>query len=217
MNFDVVCYGKTLGGGLPCGVICGPKHFLNRVTNDSPLKKAIVIGTFSNHPMVMSTMSHFLDWTDTKDCKSKYERINTLTTTWVSDTNKAMEKKKYPIHLIHVGSVWGIRYTKPGRYHWMLQFFILDQGIKLSSIGTGRMNLNLDTTKDELNNLTEKLMTACERMVQGGWWNGDATIQTSGQIFKALAIDAVKEMYRRFTQNVLNIISKKSKGRKKET
>ena len=31
---DIVCYGKTLGGGLPCGVICGPARLLRRSPAD---------------------------------------------------------------------------------------------------------------------------------------------------------------------------------------
>ena len=50
----------------------------------------------------------------------------------------------------------------------MLQFFILNEGIKLSSIGTGRMNLSLETTDEELETLTFKLLSACEKMVDGG-------------------------------------------------
>ena len=206
VDFDVVCYGKTLGGGLPCGVIAGPKHFLNRSTNDSPLKKAIVIGTFSNHPMVMSTMSHFLDWTDTNDCKKAYATINEKTATFVKQLNVKMVAKQYPLHLVNVGSVWGIRYTKPGRYHWMLQFFILNEGIKLSSIGTGRMNLSLETTDEELETLTFKLLSACEKMVDGGWWNEQAKIKTTPQIFQAIGKDVAKEWFRRIKKAVMGMV-----------
>lgn len=41
---DMVCYGKTLGGGLPCGVICGSKRLMNTSSNRSALSKALVIG-----------------------------------------------------------------------------------------------------------------------------------------------------------------------------
>jgi glutamate-1-semialdehyde 2,1-aminomutase len=192
---------------LPCGVIAGSSKFLNRSTIDSPLKKAIVIGTFSNHPMVMSTMSQFLDWTDSNDSKKAYDRINTETSKWISSCNFLFASKKYPVHLVHVGSVWGIRYTCPGRYHWMLQFFILDEGIKLSSIGTGRMNFSLETTAEEFATLREKIMAACQKMVDGGWWNEDASVKTTKDIFKCIVSDVARELFRRtimFSSNILN-------------
>ena len=117
--------------------------------------------------------------------------------------NASFESKGYPLHLVNVGSVWGIRYTVAGRYHWMFQAFILDQGIKLSSIGTGRMNLSLETTPEEFKTLTGKLMAACERMVEGGWWNEAAEVKTTKDIFKVIAKDVVKELFRRLKRHVL--------------
>ncbi len=202
-----MCYGKTLGGGLPCGVICGSARYMNRSNNDSPLQKAIVIGTFSNHPMVMSTMSQFLDWTDTNGCSAGYTRINAMTTKWVQTCNAALHVKNYPLYLISVGSVWGIRYTTPGRYHWMLQYFILNEGIKLSSIGSGRMNLRLETTPEELVTLTNKLLAACKQMADGGWWNKAATIKTTGAIYKALAKDVGTELFRRAKLQLSSVVA----------
>ena len=197
-NADVVCYGKTLGGGLPCGVICGPSKFLRRSGGESPLKKAIVIGTFSSHPVVMATMDQFLNWTGEGDekmaleCSAKYKRINSLANSWVAKSNSLFEKESMPIRLVNVGSIWGIRYNVAGRYHWMLQFFILDEGFKLASIGSGRMNLSLETTEKELTALTDGLLRACRRMRSGGWWTEEAKIKTTPQIFKALATDAAR-------------------------
>ena len=207
---DVVCYGKTLGGGLPCGVICGPSRFLNRSGSDSPLQKAIVIGTFSSHPIVMSTMSQFLDWAGADDsegsvaqeCRAKYTRINKVTDDWVKATNAKFDEAGVPVLLVNVGSIWGIRYKRPGRYHWMFQYFILDEGFKLASIGTGRMNLSLDTTDEELEKLAAGLLRASRRMQDGGWWSDQATIKTTGAVFKALAADAVRTWLGRISAEV---------------
>ena len=195
---DVVCYGKTLGGGLPCGVICGPAKFLKRSGGESPLKKAIVIGTFSSHPVVMATMDEFLTWSGEgnaeakRACAERYERINAAPDAWVATSNIALGKEGMPVRLVNVGSIWGIRFNVPGRYHWMLQFFLLDEGIKLASIGSGRMNLRLDTTDAELVALTEKMVRAGKRMREGGWWTEEATVKSTAGVFKALAADAAR-------------------------
>merc|ERR1711871_1575394 len=219
---DVVCYGKTLGGGLPCGVICGPAKFLKRSNESSPLKKAIVIGTFSSHPVVMATMDEFLTWTGEgnqkaeSECSQKYERINAATNKWVATSNAAFQDENLPMRLVNVGSIWGIRFNTPGRYHWMLQFFLLDEGIKLASIGSGRMNLRLDTSEEELSMLTDKLVRAGKRMREGGWWTEEATIKTTAQIFKTLAADAAKAWAARGTSalaEIFGILMGKSKSK----
>ena len=58
---DIVCYGKTLGGGLPIGVVCGPKHLMQRADPTRPLRVAYVIGTFAGLPLVMGSMNAFLN------------------------------------------------------------------------------------------------------------------------------------------------------------
>ena len=35
---DMVVYGKTLGGGMPVGVVCGPSWLMNRTSDTKPLK-----------------------------------------------------------------------------------------------------------------------------------------------------------------------------------
>ena len=74
----------------------------------------------------------------------------------------------------------------------MLQFFLLDEGIKLASIGSGRMNLRLDTTDEEFVALTEKMVRAGKRMQEGGWWTEEATVKTTAGVFKALMADAAR-------------------------
>ena len=218
VDCDVVCYGKTLGGGLPCGVICGPAKFLKRSGEESPLKKAVVIGTFSSHPVVMATMDEFLTWSGEGNalakqaCAEKYTRVNNLADAWVARSNAAFVAAKddcgeIPMRIVNVGSIWGLRFTAPGRYHWMLQYFLLDEGIKLASIGSGRMNLRLDTTDEELNALTDKLLRAAARMREGGWWTQQATVKTTPQIFQMLFADAMRTWARRAFAAVQSIVA----------
>ena len=51
---DMVVYGKTLGGGLPVGVVCGKKELMHRFDKNHPLRVNYVIGTFSAAPIVLS-------------------------------------------------------------------------------------------------------------------------------------------------------------------
>ena len=57
---DMVTYGKTLGGGLPVGVLCGRKDLMKRFREDRPADVCFARGTFNSHPYVMGAMHEFL-------------------------------------------------------------------------------------------------------------------------------------------------------------
>jgi glutamate-1-semialdehyde 2,1-aminomutase len=46
---DIVIYGKTLGGGLPVGVVCGRKELMKRFRDDRPADICFARGTFNSH------------------------------------------------------------------------------------------------------------------------------------------------------------------------
>ena len=47
---DMVTYGKTLGGGLPIGALCGRKGLMKRFREDRPADICFARGTFNSHP-----------------------------------------------------------------------------------------------------------------------------------------------------------------------
>jgi glutamate-1-semialdehyde 2,1-aminomutase len=57
---DMVTYGKSLGGGLPIGVVCGKAKFMRRFRDDRPADICFARGTFNSHPYVMTAMDEFL-------------------------------------------------------------------------------------------------------------------------------------------------------------
>merc|ERR1740117_1843822 len=148
---------------------------MNTSSNRSALSKALVIGTFAGTPMVMATMDKFLSWLvdPSSNATACYKTFNQRIAGWVGTTNAALQAKSLPIRVVHFASMWGIKYNQPGRYHWMLQIFLREEGFSLASIGTGRSNFNQAVTEKELQNLTAGLVRACEAMQAGGWWAND--------------------------------------------
>jgi glutamate-1-semialdehyde 2,1-aminomutase len=59
---DMVVYGKTLGGGMPVGVVCGKKSLMHRFDPKHPLRVNYVIGTFAAAPITLGAMAEFLKW-----------------------------------------------------------------------------------------------------------------------------------------------------------
>src|SRR5262249_1817431 len=53
---DMVTYGKTLGGGLPIGALCGRRELMKRFRDQRPADVCFARGTFNSHPYVMAAM-----------------------------------------------------------------------------------------------------------------------------------------------------------------
>eukprot|EP00747_Dinoflagellata_sp_TGD_P210851 gnl/TRDRNA2_/TRDRNA2_84088_c0_seq2.p1 gnl/TRDRNA2_/TRDRNA2_84088_c0~~gnl/TRDRNA2_/TRDRNA2_84088_c0_seq2.p1 ORF type:complete len:606 (+),score=113.68 gnl/TRDRNA2_/TRDRNA2_84088_c0_seq2:115-1932(+) len=172
---DIVCYGKTLGGGLPVGVCCGPKHMMARTDPTKAARVAYVIGTFAGHPLVMSSMNVFLKWLEKPETVKSYDEMHQNIDNFISTANKTFKEKGYPIQLTNWFSVWSVLYTTPGRYHWMFQYYMKDAGINLSWVGSGRLLFALDWKKADYDKLLGLLLNACEMMQKGGWWEPPAT------------------------------------------
>ena len=71
---DLVTYGKTLGGGLPIGVVCGRGELMKRFRDDRPADVCFARGTFNSHPYVMAAMNEFLRHLQTPDGEALYQR-----------------------------------------------------------------------------------------------------------------------------------------------
>merc|ERR1719261_2215146 len=90
---DIICYGKTLGGGLPIGVVCGPKNLMTRGDSKKAARVAYVIGTFAGHPYVMSTMNAFLKWLKKPETVKLYGQMHANIDKFIAKTNKAFKDK----------------------------------------------------------------------------------------------------------------------------
>jgi len=167
---DIVTYGKTLGGGLPVGVCCGNKSAMARSDPGKAARVAYVIGTFAGHPAVMGSMNAFLKWHSRPETPAMYDAMHAHIAAFVAKANATFEAKGYPLKLSNWFSVWSMMYTKPGRYHWMLQYYMRDAGVALSWVGTGRCLFALDWTEADYEELLARMLTACEMMKAGGWW-----------------------------------------------
>ena len=73
---DMVTYGKTLGGGLPIGVLCGRKELMKRFRDDRPADICFARGTFNAHPYVMTAMNEFLHRLETPEVRTLYKNLD---------------------------------------------------------------------------------------------------------------------------------------------
>ena len=170
VSADMVVYGKTVAGGMPIGVVCGKKALMRRFDPERPMRIAYVIGTFSGHPVVMGAMNEFLRWVTEPATAAEYAEMNERCARWVLSTNRRLADEALPLRLVHLGTVWTVLFTEPGRYNWLLQYYLRAEGVTLSWVGTGRCLANMDFTEKDYDDLQTKLVRAAHAMKADGWW-----------------------------------------------
>jgi glutamate-1-semialdehyde 2,1-aminomutase len=172
---DMVTYGKTLGGGLPVGVVCGRAELMKRFREERPADICFARGTFNSHPYVMGAMSAFLDRLETPAIRALYDGLDERWNAQARAFNIALQAADVPVQVANLSSIWTVLYTRPSRYNWMLQFYLREQGLALSWVGSGRMIFSLDYSDADLDAVRERFVIAARRMqADGWWWDGSA-------------------------------------------
>ena len=167
---DMVTYGKTLGGGLPVGVVCGQRQWMKRFQEDKPGDICFARGTFNAHPYVMTTMNAFLQRLQTSEIQNLYQHASATWTNRQAQLNAMLQASACPVRVAGIETVWSVMFETPGRYNWMLQYYLREQGIALSWVGSGRMIFSLNFDDEAFNLFCKKFVQAAKRMQEDGWW-----------------------------------------------
>ncbi|MAV88442.1 MAG: glutamate-1-semialdehyde 2,1-aminomutase [Rhodospirillaceae bacterium] len=178
---DMVTYGKTLGGGLPIGVVCGKHALMKRFKDEQPANVSFARGTFNSHPYVIGAMNEFLHRIEAEEIQEMYHGVDTLWTTRVEQINLLLKQNDLPIEFANMHSVLTVLYTLPSRYNWMFQFYLRAEGLELSWIGSGRMIMSFNFTDEDFNEVSRRIILAAQNMKRDGWW-----WQTSGLSNKSI-------------------------------
>ena len=167
---DMVTYGKTLGGGLPVGVLCGRKDLMKRFREDRPADVCFARGTFNSHPYVMGAMHEFLVALESEEFLSKYSGLDDLWDRRAAGLNAQLRAAGVPLEAAHLSSVWSLIFTQPSRYNWMLQFYLRAEGLALSWVGTGRLIFPIDLVDGAFAEIAKRITAAAVAMHRDGWW-----------------------------------------------
>ncbi|MDD0810304.1 aminotransferase class III-fold pyridoxal phosphate-dependent enzyme [Curvibacter sp. RS43] len=177
---DMVTYGKTLGGGLPVGVVCGRSELMKRYREDRPADLCFARGTFNSHPYVMGAMQAFLDYLETPEAQLMYLDLDTRQNQRAARLNQRLRDAGLPVQVANLSSIWTVNYTQPSRYNWMLQFYLREQGLALSWVGTGRLIFSLNYTEADFEEVCQRFVAAAQAMAADGWWWQDAALTNRG-------------------------------------
>ena len=167
---DLVTYGKTLGGGLPIGVVCGRRDLMKRFRDDRPADICFARGTFNSHPYVMAAMNEFLRHLETPDVKALYRDLDQTWNERARQLNERLRTESLPVKVENMSSIWTVCYSQPSRYNWMLQYYLRAEGLALSWVGTGRLIFSLNYTDADFAAVADRFVTGAKAMQQDGWW-----------------------------------------------
>ncbi len=167
---DIVTYGKTVGGGLPIGVVCGASRWMKRFRDDRPSDFCFARGTFNSHPYVMGAMHEFLRHLDEPSVQGSYAGLDRTWDARVAALNQKLASENLPVRVANLASIWSVDYLAPSRYNWMFQYYLRAQGLHLSWIGTGRVVFSHDYGDADVAEVSARFLAAARAMRDDGWW-----------------------------------------------
>jgi glutamate-1-semialdehyde 2,1-aminomutase len=167
---DLVTYGKSLGGGLPVGVVCGRRDLMKRYDEERPADVCLARGTFNAHPYVMGAMHEFLARLESAPIRALYRDLDTVWDRRAAELNARLRTAELPVQVANLSSIWTVNYLKASRYNWMLQYYLRAQGLSLSWIGTARFIFSLNYSDADFAAVADRVLAAAEAMRRDGWW-----------------------------------------------
>ena len=167
---DLVTYGKTIGGGMPIGVVAGKKEIMDYIDggqwnfgdNSFPQSKTtFVAGTFCHHPLSMSVTKSVLELL--KKDTSIQENLNLKTTEFCEKLNSFFVSNSISIKVENFGSLYYFILRGPARY---LFYGLLNEGIY---IWEGRTCfLSTAHSDTDIKYIFEKIKKVCFKLRQAG-------------------------------------------------
>jgi len=198
---DMVTYGKTLGGGLPVGVLCGKAELMKRYRTDKPADICFARGTFNSQPYVMQTMNLFMKHSDCPDVERMYQTVDTLWNSRRAALNKRLSELELPVEVQNMTSIFTILYNTPSRFNWMFQFYLLQAGVMLSWVGSGRMIFSHNYSDIDFDVFSDRFIEAARCMQADGWWETGEACNSNKKIQRRV----LKETWRALTSSMGSI------------
>jgi glutamate-1-semialdehyde 2,1-aminomutase len=175
---DMVTYGKTLGGGLPVGVLCGTRQVMKRFRDERPSDICFARGTFNSHPYVMGAMNEFLRRVDEPELRESYRSLDATWNARASALNLRLAGNGLPVSVVNLSSIWTVCYRSASRYNWMFQYYLRAEGLALSWVGSGRLIFSHNYSVEDFDEVANRFVAAATAMREDGWWWSSPAVTT---------------------------------------
>jgi glutamate-1-semialdehyde 2,1-aminomutase len=164
---------------------------MKRYREERPADICFARGTFNAHPYVMGAMQVFLERLHSEPVRAMYANLDAVWDGRAARLNQLLQAAAVPVQVANLSSVWTVGYTVPSRYNWMLQFYLREQGLALSWVGTGRIVFSLNYSEADFEAVAQRFVAAAVAMQADGWW-----WQGAGLTNKSIRRSVLKELLR---------------------
>ena len=131
---DMVTYGKTIGGGMPIGIVAGKSRFLDAIDggmwrygdeSTPPAENTFIAGTFNHHPLAMAAALAVLQRLE-REGPELHEQLNRRTGELARRLNEVFGRERVPIAVVHFGSLF--RFKMTGQWE-LFCYYLLTRGV----------------------------------------------------------------------------------------
>lgn len=164
---------------------------MKRFRPERPADICFARGTFNAHPYVMGAMAAFLDRLRKPEVLALYDGLDERWSARAAALNARLAEAEVPVRVANLSTIWTVLYTQPGRYHWLLQYYLRVHGLALSWIGTGRLIFSLNYDDAAFDAVAQRFVAACVEMKTDGWWWQGAALTS-----KSIKRSVLGEMWR---------------------
>jgi glutamate-1-semialdehyde 2,1-aminomutase len=137
-------------------------------------------------------MQVFLERLATPEVQAMYKDLDATWEGRAAQLNQGLEGAGLPVRVGAMSTVWAVGFTQASRYHWMLPYYLREQGLALSWVGTGRLIFSLNYGDAEFDEVARRFVAGCQAMQADGWW-----WQQEGQTKKSIQRRILREMFGR--------------------
>ena len=172
---DLVTYGKSVGAGVPIGVLAGTAQFMDTIDGGMwhygdasypQVETTLYAGTYFKHPLVMAAAWAVLN--HIKESGPALQRqLNERTSALVETLNQYFETEQLSVRVANFGSLFRFVYPTELRFMNLFYYHLLARGVYICETRT--CFLSTAHTDEDIAHVIEAVKESVDEMRAGGF------------------------------------------------